>query len=167
MLPVTANYKIFYSMYDKQSDGEIVPIDVLRFKSTNYEIWKGGFMIEKADMATSIEIISNSAAAITVDGIDVKIETDLSEDEIRHRMKFDVAVTSRDRFLLCIVPSDSNAVVISSFKRFLSLVPFRTREHKSFASNEPHACSIFFVNGNPEKITFTVTLSETLIEFYS
>lgn len=154
-------------MYDKfESERQLVNIPQFEFSSNRYEVWSGGRMISSDMTHTIISFECMSVETPSEDAIKISLSTSLSINILDRTLYFDVAYTNNDRILLAIIPQSSNCQGDNSFDSFINFAPFFTRNSKNFKNNEPHACSLFLVNGTPEKITFSIASSKVLIEFY-
>ncbi len=154
-------------MYDKFSERQYVTLGQFQFTSSKYEIWSGGQLIKSANVPTTISFNTLASNFPSENGIEVSLSTFLPENVIANKMYFDVGYTNNDRILLGIIPNSSNCEKNDSFEAFVAYAPLKTRQYKAFKNNEPHACSLFFINGIPNKVTFSIALSKVLIEFYS
>lgn len=155
-------------MYDEfENERQLVRLPQFNFTSNRYEIWSGGKMVSSAKTTTVLSFIGMKDDTPKMNNIEVFVLSTLSDDIIDSKLNFDVAYTNNDRILLAVIPQNSNCKGDNGFDSFVKFAPFYTRDTKNFKANEPHACSLFFVNGNPNKITFSIAASKLLIEFYS
>lgn len=153
-------------MYDKFSEVRLVNLGRVNFESSRYEIWSGGKLIKSDSIPTSILINTLSSESPTPDGIEFVINSFLNESILARKTFFDIGYTSVDRVRYAIIPNRSNCEGDVGYDSFIANSPIRTREHKVFNKNEPYAAGLFLVNGVLDKITFSVSLSRVLIEFY-
>ncbi len=153
-------------MYDKFNEVKIVNLGIVDFESSRYEIWSGGKLIKADSIPTSIRFNTLTSDEPKQDGIEVIINSFLNEAVIPKKTYFDIGYTSLDRIRYAIIPRSSNCQGDVGFDSFLANSPIRTREHKNFNKNEPYAAGLFLINGVLDKVTFSVSLSRILIEFY-
>ncbi len=97
-------------------------------------------------------------------GIDVLIDRNPMPKKIISQMKFDRATTSGERILFYIAAERTN--VENASLSMLSSVLGYTRGHKYYDSNEPIFASVFTINHNVAKVSFTFGNPDRLIEFY-
>ncbi len=144
----------------------MVNLGQVNFRSSRYEIWSGGKLIKSDSIPTSILINTLSSESPTLDGIEFVINSFLNETILARKLFFDIGYTSVDRVRYAIIPNRSNCSGDVGYDSFIANSPIRTREHKVFNKNEPYTSGLFLVNGVLDKITFSVSLSRVLIEFY-
>lgn len=154
-------------MYDKYSERQIIDFGEYTFESNRYEIWKDGQIIKSASIPTSISMKTIGNKIPSPNAIKISLSTVLQESLIAHRMYFDVSYTNGDRVLLAIIASNSNCSTYDSYTTFVAYAPVITRQQKDFNHNEAFACSIFSIDNVPDKISFSLPVSELLIAFYS
>ena len=153
-------------MYDKFSEVRLVNLGGVNFKSSRYEIWSGGKLIKSDSTPTSININTLNSESPAQDGIEFMIDSFLNEAILARKTYFDIGYTSIDRIRYAIIPNRSNCEGDVGYDSFIINSPIRTRENKIFNKNEPYAAGLFLVNGILDKVTFSVSLSRVLIEFY-
>lgn len=154
------------SNYDRFEKRQFVDFEQIKFISKRYEIWSGGKMISNDFTPTILSITKLKEESFIENKIEVILKTNIDNSIIMKNFYFDVAYTNSDRILLGIIPQTSNCDDNNSYSGFVNYAPLKTRLHKTFKTNEPHACSLFLIQGNPDKITFSIALSKILIEFY-
>ena len=152
--------------YDKFEKRQFVDFEQINFISKRYEMWSGGKMISSDFTSTIITITNLKEESFIENKIEVILKTSIDNSIIMNNFYFDVAYTNSDRILFGIIPQTSNCDDNNSYSGFVNYAPLKTRLHKAFKTNEPHACSLFLIQGNPDKITFSIALSKMLIEFY-
>ena len=145
---------------------KVVNLGTVNFESSRYEIWSGGKLIKADSIPTSIRINTLTSDEPIQDGIEVIINSFLNEAIIPKKTYFDIGYTVLDRIKYAIIPTTSNCQGDVGFDTFIANSPIRTRGHKTFNKNEPYAASLFLINGVLDKVTFSVSLSRILIEFY-
>lgn len=153
-------------MYDKFKESKLVNLGQFDFESSRYEIWSGGKLIKAEAIPTSIHFNTLTSESPLQNGIEVIINSFLNEAIIPKKTYFDIGYTALDRIRYAIIPSSSNCQGDVGFDSFLANSPIRTREHKDFNKNEPYAAGLFLINGVLDKVTFSISLSRILIEFY-
>jgi hypothetical protein len=84
--------------------------------------------------------------------------------KIMSSIKFDRATTSGERILFYIAAEQTN-VQHTSIQMLSSMLGY-TRNYKYYDSNEPIIGSVFTINHNVAKVSFTFGNPERLIEFY-
>lgn len=151
-------------MYDKYPSLQRVDKQDFGFRPTRYEIWKAGQMTEsgKTNMPIVAKILQeNGKDIVGVMFVDPKLN-----DQIAQQQYYDEFITSGDRIMLLTVPQQTNAennMAIQMFK--MTIGP--TRAFKNFDANEAYCCNLFTINGVIDKITFSFSNPEKMIEFYS
>lgn len=154
-------------MYDKYSERQFVNIGHNNFRSERYEVWSEGELVDTCITPTIVTFETISDISPLEDSILVAVESSISEKYLGKNFSFDVAYSNGDRILLGIIAKETNCQSFNDYQVFVMSAPFITRTKKIFKQNEPFACSIFMMSGQPDKITFTVPLSRCLVEFYS
>ena len=84
--------------------------------------------------------------------------------KIVSQVKFDRATTSGERILFYIAAEQTNVQNTSLY--MLSSMLGYTRNHKYYDSNEPIFASVFTINHNVAKVSFTFGNPDRLIEFF-
>jgi hypothetical protein len=151
-------------MYDKFEAFLQLDKQNFSFLPARYEVWKTGQMVENGNInkpiiATVSDVDGEEKVVVTF--IDQKLNIQLASTNI-----YDLFTTSVDRLQLLTIPQQTNAennMAIQMFK--MTIGP--TRAFKNFNTNEPYCCNIFTINGTINKITFSFSNPEKLIEFYS
>jgi hypothetical protein len=151
-------------MYDKFEAFLQLDKQNFSFLPYRYEVWKTGQMVENGNInkpiiATVSDVDGEEKVVVTF--IDQKLNIQLASTNI-----YDLFTTSVDRLQLLTIPQQTNAednMAIQMFK--MTIGP--TRAFKNFNTNEPYCCNIFTINGTINKITFSFSNPEKLIEFYS
>jgi hypothetical protein len=151
-------------MYDKFKALQILDKQDFGFTPTRYEIWEGGKMTAHGKTKASI------IATTTIINGEEKVVVTYNEPGLNPQLAlnntFDEFVTSADRLQLITIPNQTNAENSMAIKMFkMTLGP--TRDFKHFNENEPYCCNLFIKEGNIDKITFSFSSPEKLMEFYS
>ncbi len=151
-------------MYDKFEAFLQLDKQNFSFLPSRYEVWKTGQMIENGNINKPIiakvsDIDGEEKVVVTF--LDEKLNIQLASTNI-----YDLFTTSVDRLQLLTIPQQTNAennMAIQMFKMTIGA----TRAFKDFNANEPYCCNLFTIDGVINKITFSFSNPEKLIEFYS
>jgi hypothetical protein len=150
-------------MFDKFEPFHSLQKQPFSFQPARYEIWSDGKMEKKGRTITIIR-----AKVVTIDSVE-KTEVSFNDlffnHELSDKIVFDEFITATDRLQLITIPEETNCenIAISVFKMTIG----STRECKNFFRNEPFCCSLFIQAGKIEKVSFSFSNPERLIEFYS
>jgi len=151
-------------MYDTFEPFKQLNIQEFSFKPNRFEIWKGGQMVNSGEAKQIINAVEceteNGKGAL------IKFEDENLFNELSSENDFDLFLTAKDRLQLIRIPSAGNGDDNMGITMFKSSVG-ATRNHQDFQSNEPYCCNLFLKNGNIDKITFSYSTPEKLVEFYS
>lgn len=135
------------------------------FPVDRYEEWESGRMIESKEVHFDIRFKYNSGGFLSREvSIDVQLVGNPMFPKIVSNIKFDRATTSGDRILFYIAAERSN--VQNPSLAMLSSILGYTRDDKHYESNEPILASVFTINHNVAKISFTFGNPDRLVEFY-
>lgn len=136
-----------------------------QFPVDRYEEWKAGRMVASGEVHFNIFFKYNKGGFLNRKvGIDVLIDRNPMPKKITSQMKFDRATTSGERILFYIAAEQTN--VENASLSMLSSVLGYTRGHKYYDSNEPIFASVFTINHNVAKVSFSFGNPDRLIEFY-
>lgn len=136
-----------------------------QFPVDRYEEWKAGRMVASGEVHFNIFFKYNKGGFLNRKvGIDVLIDRNPMPKKIISQMKFDRATTSGERILFYIAAEQTN--VENASLSMLSSVLGYTRGNKYYDSNEPIFASVFTINHNVAKVSFTFGNPDRLIEFY-
>ena len=136
-----------------------------QFPVDRYEEWKAGRMVASGEVHFNIFFKYNKGGFLNRKvGIDVLIDRNPMPKKITSQMKFDRATTSGERILFYIAAEQTN--VENASLSMLSSVLGYTRGHKYYDSNEPIIASVFTINHNVAKVSFSFGNPDRLIEFY-
>lgn len=155
-------------MYDKREPYQIAQKALsFNFSPNRYEVWSAGKMIAKNDISLRIQcipsVLSEAQSEVKFYGLPDRLN-------IRDTLLFDITFTSNDRIYLATVPQETNIASYESFQSFKLNVPngfqIETRKKRDFEINEPYVCSVFTVNNQIRKLSFSFGNEPRLIEFY-
>ena len=154
-------------MYDKRTPFQVIEKGLnFNYKPSKFEVWSGGKLIDSGQFSG---LIKCEQKGLKSRNIVVSILKSVEEIEIDHILDFDLSYTSGDRIYLATVPKRSNISDYPSFQSFVSNVPLGfniiTRQEKEFRENEPYVCSIFTMNNNVVKVSFSFGINPRLLEF--
>lgn len=155
-------------MYDKRTPFQIITKGLnFVYKPKKYEIWSGGKKTKFGTFNGKIECIQNDLIS---DKAIIKISEQTKEIIIGDEIKFDLCYTSGDRIYLATVPKYTNINEYVSFKSFVQNVPIGfpiiTRMEKEFGVNDPFVCSVYTINNNVAKVSFSFGNSPRLLELF-
>lgn len=132
------------------------------FNPTRFEIWKGGKMIKNGSVEsvlyTTVQQYDNEEyMVVNFDEINLA-------NEISSELFFDIFITAADRLQMLTIPNVTNSenIALNMFK--MTIGP--TRDFKNFNSQEPFCCNLFFKDNQLNKITFSFSNPEKLLELY-
>lgn len=135
------------------------------FSVDRYKEWVAGRMISSG--ATHFNVYfkydKNGFFSNKV-SIEVKVEGNPFPQKLLSNFKFDRAITSGDRILFYIAAEESN--VQNTSVMMLANIIGSTRHSKFFESNEPVLASVFTINQNVAKVSFSFGNPDRLIELY-
>lgn len=135
------------------------------FPVDRYEEWVAGQMISSGPAHFIVRFKYNTGGFFTKKiSIDVKIDGNPFLQKILSNFKFDRATTSGDRILFYIAAEESN--IQNTSVMMLSNLVSSTRRTKYFDSNEPVLGSVFTINKNVAKVSFSFGNPDRLIEFF-
>jgi hypothetical protein len=135
------------------------------FPVDRYEEWEAGRMISSGEIHFDIRFKYNAGGFQNKKvSIDVQLMDNPMPRKIMSSIKFDRATTSGERILFYIAAEQTN-VQHTSIQMLSSMLGY-TRNYKYYDSNEPIIGSVFTINHNVAKVSFTFGNPERLIEFY-
>ncbi|MBS1573348.1 MAG: hypothetical protein JST62_13210 [Bacteroidetes bacterium] len=153
-------------MFDRFPDQvSYIDFDEYFIMPKSFEIWNGGKMQERGKTNSSFGVKKVKVKNPEMDNIEVRLSSDLRSLTLPNFASFDMAIRTSDRYLMAVLPLNSNVEFNLAYKAFLGNFPFRTRNRKTFSKYEPNTCSLFFIKGVPSKITFGLPMAEILVEF--
>lgn len=147
-------------MYDNFEPLNEIKMFPFQFKSSNYKIWENGNVIKEGN---HIETIKANPVNYGKEQMNVTLHNSEVTKYLKSEVLFDKFITSVDRLQLLIIPADppNDNQGIAIFKNYFG----STRVYKSFNTNEPYCCNIFFINQTIVRITFSFSKTVRLIEF--
>ena len=135
------------------------------FPVERYEEWEAGRIVASGEVHFNICFKYNQGGFLSRKvSIDVLLEGNPMSKKIVSQMKFDRATTSGERILFYIAAEQTN-VQNASLAMLSSILGF-TRNYKYYDSNEPIFASVFTINHNVAKVSFSFGNPDRLIEFY-
>jgi hypothetical protein len=135
------------------------------FPVDRYEEWEAGRIVASGEVHFNIRFKYNKGSLFNRKvSIDVFLEGNPMPKKIVSQVKFDRATTSGERILFYIAAEQTNVQNTSLY--MLSSMLGYTRNHKYYDSNEPIFASVFTINHNVAKVSFTFGNPDRLIEFY-
>ncbi len=130
------------------------------FRGSRYEIWREGSMVSSGNSFSCIHFFTDKKNG----RITVMLEKTPYSHLLSPMQTYDGAICLNDRILLYVSPKNTN--VTCNTLAMLSSVIGYTRDSNYYNDNEPVAASIFTVNGDVVKVSFTFANPDRLIEFY-
>lgn len=149
-------------MYDTFQPFKIHDLIEFKFRSSRYEIWQNGMMIEDVDSLT--EILAEVRIEDGAKFLRVQVDNSNIYDKINKYSKYHVLGTSNDRLMYMILPVNTNAKTTAM--QVLSQNYGYTCDNYNFKYQDPFTCQVFTFNGVTAKISFLFSNPERLIEFY-
>jgi hypothetical protein len=153
--------------YDRhEAEDDIVWRDLL-FRPTRFEVWRGGQKIKagKTTSVVTIELEENGLGYKDLGQMAVRHSEMALLDFLTHDTWFDMYGAQGNRIVLLTIPSVTNAGCIG-MRTMQQRWPHSRYKH-NFESTEPFVCSLFMVNGQLTKVTFSLDNPETLVELYT
>ena len=140
-------------------------IQKFSFPVERYEEWKAGNIVASGYVHFDVYFKYSKGGLFSRNvSIDVRIENNPIISKLMSSFKFDRATTSGDRILFYIAAKKTN-VANTSISMLSSLLGY-TRRIKNYESNEPILASVFTINHNIAKISFSLGNPDRLIELY-
>lgn len=149
-------------MYDRFEPLKTLKMIDFNFHSSRFENWIGGKMISSGESNSTI------IGKVIFEGLNEVVEVSFNNSNIFSELSpqniFDIFISNHDRLQLLTIPNFTNVenMGIMSSK----LIIGATRERKNFNRNEAYCCNLFLADGKLEKITFSFSNPERLLEFY-
>lgn len=135
------------------------------FPVDRYEEWEPGRIVASGEVHFNIRFKYNSGGLFSrKTSIDVLLDNNPMPKKIISSVKFDRATTNGERILFYIAAEQTN--VQNTALLMLSSMLGYTRDHKYYDSNEPIFASVFTINHNVAKVSFSFGNPDRLIEFY-
>lgn len=124
------------------------------FPVDRYEEWEAGRIVASGKVHFNIRFKYNSTGILNQKVcIDVQLEDNPMSTRIISTVQFDRATTNGDRILFYVAAEQTN-VQNTALTMLSSLLGF-TRDYKYYNSNEPIFVSVFTVNHNVAKVSFS------------
>lgn len=133
------------------------------FPVDKYVVWQDGQIIDSGDVNFRVYFKYSGGNFFSRKvSIDVSIANNPISQTLLSRFTFDRATTSGDRILFYIAAESSN-VQNPSVNMLASLLGY-TRSRKDYARNEPVVASVYTINQNVAKVSFSLGNPDRLIE---
>ena len=150
-----ANYPMFQDFSFQEFN---FPVD-------RYEEWRDGRSVASGELNFNIRFKYNSSGFFTRKiSIDVQLENNPMRGKILSTLQFDKAITNGDRIMFYVAAEQTN-VQNPALEMLSSLLGY-TRDSKHYDYNEPIFASVFTINHNVAKVSFSFGNPDRLIEFY-
>jgi hypothetical protein len=147
-------------MFDYYEPHQFVDTLNFSFKSSHFEIWQNGKLIVAKKGSNIL-----SAEKGTNDGeINISIFGTISASEIASTISFEKAFTLKDRIILVTIPNPSRRDIPGIIS--LRMTSGVTNPGKVYTFPDPYCCSLFTLKQEIEKVTFSFSNPERLLEFY-
>lgn len=146
------------------------PLQDFSFQEFNFPVdryieWKAGQIIDSGEVHFNVRFKYSPATEFRRKvSIDVLIENNPIQREMMSNFKFDRATTTGDRILFYIAAEESN--IENASIAMISSYLGSTRKTKYYDSNEPVFASVFTINHNVAKVSFSLGNPDRLIELY-
>lgn len=136
-----------------------------RFPVDRYEEWEDGRMIDFGEVHFNICFKYNAGGFFSrKTSIDVVLDNNPISQKIISSIKFDRATTNGDRILFYVAAEQKN--IQNPALEMLSSMLGYTRDSKYYDSIEPVFASIFTINHDVAKVSFSFGNPDRLIEFF-
>lgn len=136
------------------------------FRPSRYEVWAGGKMTGSGTTHHPITAKVGGEVERGAVDIDINIGDSVPLVNVCRVSNYDICTTTTTRVQLLTIPleeRDTDSVGLAVCRSNMG----PTCRNKSFGSDEPFCCNLFFVDGMIAKITFSINHPERLVEFYS
>ena len=135
------------------------------FPVDRYEEWEAGKLVASGEVHFDIRFKYNNGGLFSrKTSIDVQLDNNPMPQKIISCVKFDRATTNGERILFYIAAEQTN--VQNTALLMLSSMLGYTRDYKYYDSNEPIFASVFTINHNVAKVSFSFGNPDRQIEFY-
>lgn len=136
-----------------------------RFPVDRYKEWEAGRLVASGDVHFNIYFKYNSGGFFSQNVcIDVQLENNPMSRKIISTIKFDRATANGDRILFYVAAEQTN--VQNTALAMLSSLLGYTRSKKYYDSNEPIFASVFTINHNVAKVSFSFSNPDRQIDFF-
>ena len=151
--------------YDRHDADNIVWRD-LQFRPARFEVWRDRQKIKsgKTSAVLTIDLEENGLGYKGLGQVEVRHNEPALFDLLSHENWFDMYGAQGNRLVLLTIPTMTNAECVG-MHTMQQLWPHSRYDH-DFESNEPFVCSLFMVQRQLSKVTFSLDNPETLVEFY-
>ena len=135
------------------------------FPVDRYEEWEDGRIAASGEVHFNIRFKYNAGRIFSRKiSIDVTLDNNPMPKKIMSKVKFDRATTNGERIMFYVAAEQTN--VQNAALAMLSSMLGYTRKHKKYDSNEPIFASVFTINHNVAKVSFSFGNPDRLIDFY-
>lgn len=135
------------------------------FPVDKFKEWEAGRIVASGEVHFNIRFKYNKGGLFSRQtSIDVKLDENPMPQKILSSVKFDRATTNGDRILFYVAAEQTN--VQNTALTMLSSMLGYTRGYKYYDSNEAYFASVFTINHNVAKVSFSFGNPDRLIEFY-
>ncbi len=151
-----------YQNWDRFEPFQSYDLNEHTFYPNLFEVWTNSTLIRKENFFSSIEI--KIKALPNEKNFQVLFSDKTVENEIFTKVSFDRIITTLDSVRLLTIPNETyteNGILIN----YRSLYGITRNHHKDFLPKEPYCCDLYFRNGQLEKVTFSFSRPEKLVEF--
>lgn len=135
------------------------------FPVERYEEWEDGRIVASGEVHFIIRFKYNAGGIFCRKiSINVTLDNNPMTKKIMSKVEFDRATTNGERILFYVAAEQTN-VQNASLAMLSSMLGY-TRKYKNYDSNEPIFASVYTINHNVAKVSFSFGNPDRLIEFY-
>ena len=133
------------------------------FMGSKYEMWEAGRIVRSGVSNANILCICNGGVHNRT-SIDVKISGNPIPEVLISNLRFDRAICLPDRVMFYSTPAKTN--VQNTTLAMLSSIVGYTCDSKFYEDNEPVVASVYTINQNVVKMSFSLANPDRLIEIF-
>ena len=133
------------------------------FRSHRYEMWEAGRMVRSGEAQLNAFFKCNGGVYNRT-SIDINLSGNPMPMTLMSDIRFDRAICLPDRIMFYTTAKKTN--VQNTTLTLLSSNVGYTRESKLYEENEPVVASVFTINQNVVKVSFSLANPDRLIEFF-
>lgn len=150
--------------FDKYKTPNIIlEKEPFKFVSNQFKIYKGGRIVNKKYVQTTLRGAPKKANGVNV--IDITHDNHSLLKELKAENTFDKFATIGDRVSLFTIPRSIPSGRINMGLQTMTMLFGTTRASKEFSESEPYIMSFFTQNSDIKKVTLSFSYPEKLIEF--